>query len=245
MKYSVAYGIAYKGEGSLEDVIKLADERMYQQKAETKAKIKATQEAKKSVRINDTRGEEKSLKKAKKASQMPTGFVVGVFGLTRGAGSSQMAIELAERYAREGLNVAMVEYDGKDALEYIGTDTSKVTYKCPTKFEREKTLLKTMGEKWDIVILDIGTPYKLNAKGYAETIDEERVSELLRCKIKVGVGFANLWNFGKLEYFEDKEEFNKSTVFSLLGYEDVEIETNLFTCNRNSEEVKDIVENLL
>ncbi len=102
-----------------------------------------------------------------------------------------------------------------------------------------------MGEQRDIVILDLGTPYKFTAKGETESVDEERASELLRCKIKVGCGFANMWNFGKLEYFEDKDEFNRSTVFSLLGFEDVDIESNLYTCTRDSEVVQKVIENLI
>lgn len=245
LTYSVAYGIAYKGEGSLEEVLKLADKRMYEHKAEIKAENKAREERNRAKNTPDVKEGKRGLISKNKGSKIPTGFCIGVFGLTRGAGTSQMAIELAERYAKLGLNVAMVEYDGKDALEYIGTDRSKVTYKCPTKFEREKVLTKTMGEQRDLIILDLGTPYKFSAKGETESVDKERADELMRCKIKVGCGFANMWNFGKLEYFEDKEEFNRSTVFTLLGFEDVDIESNLYTCTRDSEVVQKVIEKLI
>lgn len=154
----------------------------------------------------------------KESFSKPTGkYIIGIFNVTHGAGTTTACINLAKYFSLHGYNTKLVDLSGTNALELveikdveIGIGSRDLDY-----FKRESNAL----------IIDFGTPYDITPKGDNFKINygysPENIREFNKCNIKIIMGFSDRWNIGKIKFFLNNEQWreviNDSYIFLITG----------------------------
>lgn len=175
---------------------------------------------------------------------------IGVFSLSRGAGSTYTALALAELYYKNGKKVALLEYDKRSDIGYV----KKPKFDCyvPAIEDRKEMLLRLIAAEYDVIILDFGNVIPIEANGHLddEVLESEEVKELFRCAVKVGVGFGDIWRVNILKRLLMVEGLDQySTIYAIADYESVKASflndkkfSALQICDRNTNLIFDILE---
>ncbi|MDD4566111.1 MAG: hypothetical protein PHE79_11640 [Eubacteriales bacterium] len=179
--------------------------------------------------------------------QMKSSVIIGVFSLSRGAGSTRTSVQIGEHFARDGFSTAVIAYDDKPDLKY--KKRGKANYFIPDKGNKKIALLSALKQDYQFIILDFGNLFyiaphgELDAGGLTDRKDD--IEEFLRCHYKVGVGFSDEWHVGRLNYFINNDLFHDSdtSIFCIEGIDNCSSinKYDLNICERNS----DIVLHLL
>lgn len=174
-------------------------------------------------RIRSTIPEKEIITKVKTVVKSTGSTTIGVFSVSRGAGSSYTSCVLAEKLVMLGYSAAVVAFDGKSDLEYA---EGKADYYFATSDKKKLLLLQVINGGYDFVIIDFGTPFKINARGELENFPgnaEEHISgkeELMRTSFRIGLASAQPWHLNKLLFFEKLESFNENnSIFKVHGLE--------------------------
>lgn len=153
----------------------------------------------------------------KPLSPKPKCITIGVMGLTRGCGVTNMAINIANYIAlAEECAVKAIDLSGTGNLRFA--KGKKVTYIVHSNIDIPR-LQKTSRA----IIYDFGTPYNISSKGKLlsnnENYNEMDIELFKSCDLKFCMCFADSWHIGKLKYLLNdkawKRNIDKSYVFLL------------------------------
>ena len=153
----------------------------------------------------------------KPLSPKPKCITIGVMGLTRGCGVTNMAINIADYIAlAEECAVKAIDLSGTGNLRFA--KGKKVTFIVHSNIDIPR-LQKTSRA----IIYDFGTPYNISSKGKLlsnnENYNEMDIELFKSCDLKFCMCFADSWHIGKLKYLPNdkawKRNLDKSYVFLL------------------------------
>ncbi len=153
----------------------------------------------------------------KPLSPKPKCITIGVMGLTRGCGVTNMAINIADYIAlAEECAVKAIDMSGTGNLRFA--KGKKVTFIVHSNIDIPR-LQKTSRA----IIYDFGTPYNISSKGKLlsnnENFNEMDIELFKSCDLKFCMCFADSWHIGKLKYLLNdkawKRSIDKSYVFLL------------------------------
>lgn len=153
----------------------------------------------------------------KPLSPKPKCITIGVMGLTRGCGVTNMAINIADYIARsEECAVKAIDLSGTGNLRFA--KGKKVTFIVHSNIDIPR-LQKTSRA----IIYDFGTPYNISSKGKLlssnDNYNEMDIELFKSCDLKFCMCFADSWHIGKLKYLLNdkawKRSIDKSYVFLL------------------------------
>ena len=153
----------------------------------------------------------------KPLSPKPKCITIGVMGLTRGCGVTNMAINIANYIAlAEECAVKAIDLSGTGNLRFA--KGKKVTFIVHSNIDIPR-LQKTSRA----IIYDFGTPYNISSKGKLlsnnENYNEMDIELFKSCDLKFCMCFADSWHIGKLKYLMNdkawKRSLDKSYVFLL------------------------------
>lgn len=153
----------------------------------------------------------------KPLSPKPKCITIGVMGLTRGCGVTNMAINIADYIAlAEECAVKAIDLSGTGNLRFA--KGKKVTFIVHSNIDIPR-LQKTSRA----IIYDFGTPYNISSKGKLlsnnENFNEMDIELFKSCDLKFCMCFADSWHIGKLKYLLNdkawKRSIDKSYVFLL------------------------------
>ncbi len=171
---------------------------------EIEAILKKTEEEIKRVKNDSERIIEDALKKANANARQKSSYgavTVGVFSLSRGAGSTYTSVEIGERYASLGYKVAVVGYDGSQDLEMV---SGKADYFTGSEEDKKIALTNALTSDYDFVIIDFGNCFPLLSNGMLNITTKksgDSQNELRRCQYRIGMAFTSDWHIEKLGYF--------------------------------------------
>ena len=142
-------------------------------------------------------------------SQFRGHYSIGIMGASHGTGVTSLAIKLGQYFALHNCSVALVDYTGTDALALAkckGTDCI---------FESQS--MRQLKKKYNLVVIDFGSPYSITPKGDNFNIEGGypimNLPEFNKCNIKIVMGFSDSWNVRKLRHFLDNDQW-KSVIDS-------------------------------
>lgn len=174
-------------------------------------------------KIRSTIPEKEIITKVKTVVKGTGSTTIGVFSVSRGAGSTYTSCIIAEKLVMLGYSAAVVAFDGKSDLEYA---EGKADYYFATPDKKKLILLQVINGGYDFVIIDFGTPFMINARGELENFPgnaEEHISakeELMRTAFRIGLAPSEPWHLNKLLFFEKLESFNEhNSIFKVHGLE--------------------------
>ena len=153
----------------------------------------------------------------KPLSPKPKCITIGVMGLTRGCGVTNMAINIANYIAlAEECAVKAIDLSGTGNLRFA--KGKKVTFIVHSNIDIPR-LQKTSRA----IIYDFGTPYNISSKGKLlstyDNFNETDIELFKSCDLKFCMCFADSWHIGKLKYLLNdkawKRTIDKSYVFLL------------------------------
>lgn len=137
-------------------------------------------------------------------------FIIGVFNLSRGAGATQTAVDIAEQLAANAYSVVVVAMDHKSDLKY---QSGKADYIVPEDDQADTLIHFLAGNgKHDYIILDFGMLFELSPSGkllsYNLTDSKAKIGEFMRCHLHIGMGFSSEWHVNKIKYFVETDVFS-------------------------------------
>ena len=153
----------------------------------------------------------------KPLSPKPKCITIGVMGLTRGCGVTNMAINIANYIAlAEDCAVKAIDLSGTGNLRFA--KGKKVTYIVHSNID-----IPRLQKSSRAIIYDFGTPYNISSKGKLlsnnENFNEMDIELFKSCDLKFCMCFADSWHIGKLKYLLNdkawKRSIDKSYVFLL------------------------------
>ncbi|MBQ2923867.1 MAG: hypothetical protein IJE60_12395 [Tyzzerella sp.] len=153
----------------------------------------------------------------KPLSPKPKCITIGVMGLTRGCGVTNMAVNIANYISlAEDCAVKAIDLSGTGNLRFA--KGKKVTFIVHSNIDIPR-LQKTSRA----IIYDFGTPYNISSKGKLlsnnENYNEMDIELFKSCDLKFCMCFADSWHIGKLKYLLNdkawKRNIDKSYVFLL------------------------------
>lgn len=130
---------------------------------------------------------------------------IATFSVSPGAGSTTMAIRLAEHLSKYG-KVSVIEVDGSSSIE-CAKALSNCEYRVLKKSEElGDALYELYRSGFNITITDYGCLFKVKTDG---TIDEENetvvnrtlLKEFIKADVKIGMAFTAPWQLEKLKFF--------------------------------------------
>ena len=124
---------------------------------------------------------------------------VGVMGLTRGCGVTNMAVSAATYIAlTENLPVRVVDFTETGNLRFA-TKAKGVTYIVSRDVDVAR--LKNASR---VVVFDFGAPYNISPKGRllstAGSFNDKRMELMRSCDLKIFMGLADPWHRDKLKF---------------------------------------------
>lgn len=154
---------------------------------------------------------------------------IGIFNICSGAGSTSVAVEIAENIANSGYATICVSLDGSDDFQYINPKKCKSEYAILS----EQNLIAALDQiyssnDYQVVIFDFGKIFDITSSGKLLKIiaGKEVYQEFLRCGYKIGLSFSDAWHEGKLKYFIENK-LDGDVNYLLSGF-DVEGVINCF-----------------
>ena len=144
----------------------------------------------------------------KPLSPKPKCITIGVMGLTRGCGVTNMAINIANYIAlAEDCAVKAIDMSGTGNLRFA--KGKKVTYIVHSNIDIPRVQKSSRA-----IIYDFGTPYNISSKGKLlsnnENFNEMDIELFKSCDLKFCMCFADSWHIGKLKYLLNDKAWKKS-----------------------------------
>ena len=144
----------------------------------------------------------------KPLSPKPKCITIGVMGLTRGCGVTNMAINIANYIAlAEDCAVKAIDLSGTGNLRFA--KGKKVTYIVHSNIDIPRVQKLSRA-----IIYDFGTPYNISSKGKLlsgnENFNEMDIELFKSCDLKFCMCFADSWHIGKLKYLLNDKAWKKS-----------------------------------
>jgi len=146
--------------------------------------------------------------KVKKLPEKAKCITIGVMGLTRGCGVTNMVINIADFISlSQDFNVKAVDFSGTGNLRFA--KSRRVTYivHSDTDIDRLKKTSKA-------IVIDFGTPYNISAKGkllaHNDCFDDKKIKFFKECDLKLLMCFSDIWHMGKIKYFLNDKGWKKS-----------------------------------
>ena len=136
----------------------------------------------------------------------PSKLSIGVFALSRGAGATHTAIDIAEFFAQRG-STALMAYDLSYDIEFADIDERVFTF-VPKKEEMNAVIREMHNGYFRYIIYDFGTPLEIFPNGALADISLSPdtlllLTELQRCDRKVCLSFDASWHASKLNFLEE------------------------------------------
>lgn len=146
--------------------------------------------------------------KVKPLTPKPRCLTIGVMGLTRGCGTTNMAVNIASYIAlAENCNVKAVDLSGTGNMRFA--KGRKVTFIVHSDIDIDR--LKRSSRA---IIYDFGTPFNISSKGrllsHSENYDEKNINTFKKCDLKICMCYSDAWHIGKVKYLLNEKEWKKS-----------------------------------
>jgi len=130
---------------------------------------------------------------------------IATFSVSSGAGSTTMALRLAEHLSKYG-KVAVIEVDGSSSIQY-----AKAKSNCEYRVLRNagvlgEALYELYRSGFNITITDYGCLFKVKTDGTIDEDDDSSVNrtylkEFIKADVKIGMAFISPWHIEKLKFF--------------------------------------------
>ena len=130
---------------------------------------------------------------------------IATFSVSPGAGSTAMALKLAEHLSKNG-KVAVIEVDGSSSFRYAKA-LSNCEYRVLKKSEElGDALYELYRSGFNIIVSDYGCLFKVRTDGTINEDDESAVNrillkEFIKADVKIGLAFTAPWQLEKLNFF--------------------------------------------
>ena len=182
----------------------------------------------------------------KPLSLKPRCMTIGVMGVTRGCGVTNMAINIANFISlSEDCNVKAVDFSGTGNMRFA--KGKKVTYILNSAIDVER--LKRSSRA---VVFDFGTPYNISSKGKLmsgrDSFDDKKIRLFKECDLKILMCFSDAWHIGKIKYFFNDKEWRRVLDSSYLILLDTPSEKlkhpRVKIAGRNDKAVSEAIRNL-
>lgn len=153
----------------------------------------------------------------KPLSPKPECLTIGVMGLSRGCGVTNMTVSIANYISlAEDVPVKAVDFSGTGNLRFA--KGKKVTYIVHSDID-----IARLQKSSRVIVFDFGTPYNISAKGRVLSNNEnysDALIEMFRsCDLKICMCFSDSWHIGKLKYLLNdkawKRDIDHSYIFLL------------------------------
>jgi hypothetical protein len=178
---------------------------------------------------------------------------IAVFGVTHGAGATNMVTTLAEFLSLSGKKVIALNLSGGTEFQYVKGKAEYKDMKLTETGGEGIVNAQIYGEEYDIILIDLGTPFMIDADGQFCGISPEysyKTIELLKkCSLKIVMALSDAWHINKAEYFmtDDKWRGIISNDYIFLFDKEPPLknkysEMNMF--NRNSQSFADEIARL-
>jgi hypothetical protein len=135
----------------------------------------------------------------------PTGTVViGVFNISRGAGATTMAVEIAKVSGIRGTKVYVIAADGSDDL--MNAKVKEKNVRLSADKDIDASLMDAMLLGSQLIIIDFGVLADIDKNGYITsslTQLSKSADRLATCKLRIAMGFGANWHLPKLKPFID------------------------------------------
>lgn len=138
-------------------------------------------------------------------------YILGIFNLSRGAGATWTAVDIAEHLAGSGYKAVVVALDGRNDLKY---QKGKAEYLVPEEDNGDTLVHFLAGNgRHEFIILDFGNLFDLSPSGklqsYNLTDNRGKIGEFMRCNLHIGMGFSAEWHANKIKYFTEHDVFSE------------------------------------
>lgn len=178
---------------------------------------------------------------------------IAVFGVTHGAGATNMVTTLAEFLSLSGKKVIALNLSGGTEFQYV---KGKAEYKDMKLTETGGEGIvngQIYGDEYDIILIDLGTPFMIDADGQfcgvSPGYSYKNIELLKKCSLKIVMVLSDVWHINKAEYFmtDDKWRGIISNDYIFLFDKEPPLknkysEINMF--NRNSQSFADEIARL-
>lgn len=130
---------------------------------------------------------------------------IATFSVSSGAGSTTMAVKLAEHLSKYG-KVAVIEVDGSSSIQCAKAHAN-CEYRVLKKSEElGDALYELYKSGFNITITDYGCLFKVRSDGTIDQEDESAVNrillkEFIKADVKIGMAFTAPWQLDKLNFF--------------------------------------------
>ncbi len=157
--------------------------------------------------------EEPEICDARVSYSKPQGhYMLAVFNAAHGAGSTTAALSLAKYFTLHDFSVCVADCSGTGSLKLAKIKNVDICTDAPA--------LDLLKEKYNITIVDFGTPYEISPDGKRFKISEKSSAEYIRkipgCDVKLIFGFGDSWNIEKTAYFAEDSEWQKMLDLSYI-----------------------------
>lgn len=157
----------------------------------------------------------------KPLSKKPHCITIGVMGITRGCGVTNMTVNIAEYISlAEGCNVKAVDFSGTGNLRFA--KGKKVTFVVHSDID-----ITRMKKTSRAIVFDFGTPYNISSKGKLlsvyDSFNEEKIKIFKECDLKFMMCFSDSWHIGKIKYFFNDKEWRRDIDSSYVFLADKEL----------------------
>lgn len=130
---------------------------------------------------------------------------IATFSVSPGAGSTTMALKLAEHLSKYG-KVAVVEVDGSSSLRYAKAFSNCEHRVLKKSEELGDALYELYRSGFNFTITDYGYIFKVRTDGTIDEEDETTVNrvllkEFIKADVKIGMSFTASWQLEKLKFF--------------------------------------------
>lgn len=180
-------------------------------------------------------------------SENKSHYSIAVFGMTHGAGVTSTVVSLARYFGLQNRNTAAVDFTGTKSLALANCKEALIITDGQTDIDMIKNL-------YHVTVFDFGVPYDISPDGGMTRISARYraalIPELLKCDIKIGMGFLEPWHIGKVKFFFDNEQWkdviDNSFVFLFNG-DPKELKRDYPSINlyqRDDEEFREVISNL-
>lgn len=130
---------------------------------------------------------------------------IAAFSVSSGAGSTAMALRLAEHLSKYG-KVAVIEVDGSSSVQYAKAFSNCEFRVLKKSEELGDALYELYRSGFNITVTDYGNLFKVSTDGTINEKDETAVNrtllkEFIKADVKIGMAFTSPWQIEKLKFF--------------------------------------------
>lgn len=140
-------------------------------------------------------------------------FVIGVVNCMRGAGATRTTLRLARYFSMQNFITCAVDFSATEAMRLADCKQADILVNPSMNIE-------DLREKYQISVVDFGTPYNISPDGRQFKIAEHYQSSMIYmitdCDIKIILGSTEPWNLHKLGFFFTNEGWQKRLDSSYL-----------------------------